>query len=195
MQLLQINLLPVQYRAAKKDLTWLTDRRIIWPTVFLLTALFGGFTVWLNINDTLTQLNFELTRVRDEIEKNRPILEKIKQLDERLKVIAQKNKALKSIQVSKKRWVILFEDISSVLPPNMWLTSLIEVAPNVMELKGTTYDFSEIAEYMVNLERRVSFVSVALVSIEKQTIGSDQAYSYTLKCSINPDLGMEDAAR
>lgn len=194
MNLIEINILPPEYKVVKRDLTWVTDRRIIWPTMAVLVFVFVAFVAWLNMNDKLVALDEELRRVNISIEANKPTLEKIKQLDERLKVIAQKNKALKSIQVSKKRWVILFENISSVLPANMWLISLVEQDGNALEIKGSTYDFSEIAEYMVSLERQVSFTNMVLVSIEKQTVNTEQVYSYTLRCSVNPELGLDEVA-
>ncbi|NLB64213.1 MAG: PilN domain-containing protein [Fibrobacter sp.] len=194
MNLIEINLLPPEYRTSKRDLTWLTDRRVIWPTIAVLVFVFIGFVAWLNMNDKLDDLNSDLRRVNASIEANRPTLEKIKQLDERLELIAQKNKALMSIQVSKKRWVILFESISSVLPANMWLTALVEVEKDLLEIKGSTYDFSEIAEYMVSLERQISFSSMSLVSIEKQMVKAEQVYSFTIQCMVNPELGLEEVA-
>lgn len=195
MRLLEINLLPAEFRKAKTDLSWVVDRRIVWPTILLIVAILGSFFAYLHIRDTITSLTEQLTSVKAEIERERPLLEKIKVLDEKLTIIGQKNKALKSIQVSKKRWVILFENISSVLPPNMWLTNLSDEGSNTITMIGKTYDFSEVAEYMVSLERQVSFSSVTLVTITNEKIGEDIAYSFTLKCSINPDLGMEEQAK
>jgi type IV pilus assembly protein PilN len=34
-----------------------------------------------------------------------------------------------------------------------------------LEMRGVTYDFSEVAEYMVKLEKQVSIESVSLVTI------------------------------
>lgn len=36
---ISINLLPPEYRKKQKDFTWITDRRIIWPTVGLIVAI------------------------------------------------------------------------------------------------------------------------------------------------------------
>ncbi len=195
MRLLEINLLPAEFRKAKADLSWVVDRRIVWPTILLVVAVMGSFFAYLHIRDTIASLNEQLASVKSEIEREKPLLEKIKVLDEKLTVIGQKNKALKSIQVSKKRWVILFENISSVLPPNMWLANLSDEGANTLTMQGKTYDFSEVAEYMVSLERQVSFTTVSLVSINNEVIGTDKAFAFTLKCSINPDLGMEEQGK
>jgi len=190
---LQINLLPAEYRSSRTDLSWLSDRRVVWPSMLLLVAIASIFLLFSHISETTSDLETTLTRIRSDVEKERPLLAKIKQLDEKLAVIAQKNKALKSIQVSKKRWVILFENISSVLPANMWLVNLAQLDTDNIELRGVTRDFSEVAEYMVRLEQQVSITAVSLVTITTTKIENEDTYNFTIKAQINPDLGLETA--
>lgn len=191
----EINLLPAEDRQTKLDLTWIVDRRVVWPTIALLVALVAVFMVQSYISETTETLQNHLDSTREEVERQRPILDKITALDAKLKVIAQKNTGLKSIQVSKKRWVILFENISSMMPPNMWLVSLNQVSPLDMELRGVTYDFSEVAEYMVKLEKQASFKSVTLTDISTTKIDGEEAYSFVIKAGIKPDLGLEGGSK
>lgn len=191
----EINLLPVEDRKMKVDLSWIVDRRVVWPTIALLVALVSVFMFQTYIAETTQSLQSQLDSTRAEVEKQRPILDKITALDSKLQVIAQKNNGLKSIQVSKKRWVILFENISSMMPPNMWLVSLNQISPLNMELRGMTYDFSEVAEYMVKLEKQVSINSVTLVDIATTKIDGEEAYSFVIKAEIKADLGLEGGAK
>ena len=191
----EINLLPAEDRQTKLDLTWIVDRRVVWPTIALLVALVAVFMVQSYISETTETLQNRLDSTREEVERQRPILDKITALDAKLKVIAQKNTGLKTIQVSKKRWVILFENISSMMPPNMWLVSLNQVSPLDMELRGVTYDFSEVAEYMVKLEKQASFKSVTLTDISTTKIDGEEAYSFVIKAGIKPDLGLEGGSK
>ena len=191
----EINLLPAEDRQTKLDLTWIVDRRVVWPTIALLVALVAVFMVQSYISETTETLQNRLDSTREAVERQRPILDKITALDAKLKVIAQKNTGLKSIQVSKKRWVILFENISSMMPPNMWLVSLNQVSPLDMELRGVTYDFSEVAEYMVKLEKQASFKSVTLTDISTTKIDGEEAYSFVIKAGIKPDLGLEGGSK
>ncbi|WP_288787728.1 PilN domain-containing protein [uncultured Fibrobacter sp.] len=191
----EINLLPVEDRKMKVDLSWIVDRRVVWPTIALLVALVSVFMFQTYIAETTQSLQSQLDSTRAEVEKQRPILDKITALDSKLQVIAQKNNGLKSIQVSKKRWVILFENISSMMPPNMWLVSLNQISPLDMELRGTTYDFSEVAEYMVKLEKQVSINSVTLVDIATTKIDGEEAYSFVIKAEIKADLGLEGGTK
>ena len=186
-----INLLPGEHRKKQKDLTWLTDRRVVWPTVIFIVAIFAALFVYAYTLQEISSKNAELQSVRAAVERERPLLKKISELEKNQSIINTKINALKSIQISKKRWVVLFENISSVLPPNMWLMSVSQVSEFNLEMKGTTFDFSEVAEYMVKLEKQVSIEKVSLVSISTTKVDGDEAYSFTLKVELKRDLGEE----
>ncbi|WP_163438250.1 PilN domain-containing protein [Fibrobacter succinogenes] len=187
---ISINLLPPEYRKKQKDFTWVTDRRIIWPTVALLVAIVAVVMLQGYVTETINGLSQELSRVQEEVERERPLLSKISDLEQKQGVINTKINALKSIQVSKKRWVILFENISSVLPPNMWITSINQMGEFDLEMRGVTYDFSEVAEYMVKLEKQASIQSVSLVTISTSKQDGKEAYNFTIKVILNRDLGL-----
>jgi type IV pilus assembly protein PilN len=189
---ISINLLPPEYRKKQKDFTWVTDRRIIWPTVALLVAIVAVVMLQGYVNETISNLSTELSRVQEEVERERPLLSKISDLEQKQGVVNTKINALKSIQVSKKRWVILFENISSVLPPNMWITSINQMGEFDLEMRGVTYDFSEVAEYMVKLEKQVSIESVSLVTISTSKQEGKEAYNFTIKIVLKRDLGEGD---
>ena len=186
-----INLLPGDNRKKQTDLTWLTDRRIVWPTIFFILAIFASVFVYAYTLQEIASTESELQAVRASVERERPLLKKISELEKHQSIINTKINALKSIQISKKRWVVLFENISSVLPPNMWLMSLSQVGEFNLEMRGTTFDFSEVAEYMVKLEKQISVQKVSLVSISTTKVDGDEAYSFTLKVELKRDLGEE----
>ena len=186
---ISINLLPAEYRKAQKDFSWLTDRRIIWPTVALIVSIVAAMMLYSYTTDTISGLQNDVERIKAEVERERPLLTKIGELEQKQAIVNTKINALKSIQVSKKRWVVLFENVSSVLPPNMWLTSLNQVSDDNLEMKGMTFDFSEVAEYMVKLEKQVSIEKVTLLTIATTKVDGEEAYSLTIKVVLKQDLG------
>ena len=186
---ISINLLPAEYRKVKKDLSWITDRRVVYPTIAIIIAIVGFMFAKTQIDESLMKIQNDVTRVKAEVERERPLLTKIGDLEQKQAIVNTKINALKSIQVSKKRWVVLFENVSSVLPPNMWLTSLNQVSEDNLEMKGTTFDFSEVAEYMVKLEKQVSVEKVTLLTIATTKVDGEEAYSFTIKVVLKQDLG------
>lgn len=190
---IEINLLPAEYRKKKKNLGWIVDRRVVWPTLAMILFAFCAYSLMTYVDVTQQDLQRRLEETKAEVEKERPLLNKINDLDAKLAVITQKRNALKSIQTSKKKWVILFENISSVLPPNMWLSSLQQSGANDIELRGTTFDFSEVAEYMVKLEKQVSISSVTLVTINTSKVDGEDAFTFTMRAGIRENLGLEES--
>lgn len=190
---IEINLLPAEYRKKKKNLGWIVDRRVVWPTLAMILFVFCAYSLMTYVDVTQQDLQRRLEETKAEVEKERPLLNKINDLDAKLAVITQKRNALKSIQTSKKKWVILFENISSVLPPNMWLSSLQQSGANDIELRGTTFDFSEVAEYMVKLEKQVSISSVTLVTINTSKVDGEDAFTFTMRAGIRENLGLEES--
>lgn len=188
---ISINLLPPEYRKKQKDLSWFTDRRVVWPVIALIVTIFAVLMLFGYIDETKSGLQNEVDRVRAEVERERPLLTKISDLEKKQGIVNTKINALKSIQVSKKRWIILFENISSVLPPNMWITGINQMGEYDLEMKGVTYDFSEVAEYMVKLEKQVSIQGVSLVTISTSKVDGEEAYNFTIKVVLNRDLNGE----
>ena len=186
---ISINLLPGEYRKAQKDFSWITDRRVVWPTVAMIAAIVAAMMLYSFTTETISGLQSDVERIKSEVERERPLLTKIGELEQKQAIVNTKINALKSIQVSKKRWVVLFENVSSVLPPNMWLTSLSQVSENDLEMKGMTFDFSEVAEYMVKLEKQVSIEKVTLLTIATTKVDGEEAYSFTIKVVLKQDLG------
>ena len=186
---ISINLLPGEYRKAQKDFSWITDRRVVWPTVAMIAAIVAAMMLYSFTTETISGLQSDVERIKSEVERERPLLTKIGELEQKQAIVNTKINALKSIQVSKKRWVVLFENVSSVLPPNMWLTSLNQVSENDLEMKGMTFDFSEVAEYMVKLEKQVSIEKVTLLTIATTKVDGEEAYSFTIKVVLKQDLG------
>ena len=187
---ISINLLPPEFRKKQKDFTWVTDRRIIWPTVALIVAIVAIMMIQTYTSETISTLSTELNRVQEEVERERPLLTKISDLEQKQGVVNTKINALKSIQINKKRWVTLFENISSVLPPNMWIESISQMGEFNLEMRGKTYDFSEVAEYMVKLEKQVSVESVTLVTISTTKVEGEEAYNFTIKVVLKRDFGL-----
>lgn len=187
---ISINLLPPEFRKKQKDFTWVTDRRIIWPTVALIVAVVAIMMIQTYTSETISTLSSELNRVQEEVERERPLLTKISDLEQKQGVVNTKINALKSIQINKKRWVTLFENISSVLPPNMWIESISQMGEFNLEMRGKTYDFSEVAEYMVKLEKQVSVESVSLVTISTTKVDGEEAYNFTIKVVLKRDFGL-----
>ena len=50
---ISINLLPPEYRKVKKDLSWITDRRVVYSTIAIIIAVVGFFFAKIQIDESI----------------------------------------------------------------------------------------------------------------------------------------------
>jgi len=193
-QLMEINLLPSEFKQSKLNLSWLLDARIIWSTFALVLVASILSLLYYHVTETTNDLRTAVEQTKQTIERERPLLDKIAELEQKQKAIKEKSEALRSIQVSRKRWVIMFEDFSTVLPPGTWITGITQEG-NVMNINCATWNFSEVALYMLKLEQTESVTNVSLTNINAVKNNGEDAYNFSLKVGFNPNLGLETGIR
>lgn len=193
-QLMEINLLPSEYRQSKLNVSWLLDARIIWCTFALVLVVLVLSLLYYHVIETTSELKNAVEQTRQAIERERPLLDKIAELEQKQKAIKEKSEALRSIQVSRKRWVLMFEDFSTSLPPGTWISGIIQEA-EVMNISCTTWNFPEVALYMLKLEQTQSVTEVSLTNISAVKINGEDAYNFSLRVGFNPNLGLETGVR
>jgi type IV pilus assembly protein PilN len=193
-KLMEINLLPGEYRLSKLNLSWILDARVIWATFALILVALVLSLLYYHVIETTNELKSAVAQTKQAIERERPLLDKIAELEKKQKVIKEKSDALRSIQVSRKRWVLMFEDFSTSLPPGTWISGIIQEA-DVMNISCATWNFPEVALYMLKLEQTQSVTEVSLTNISAVKNNGEDAYNFSLKVRFNPNLGMETGVR
>ena len=190
---IHVNLLPIEYRVVRKDYSFLIDMRILVST----TALIAVAAAYV-IGQSFFRANLEnkrsaLEEVQKEIGANAYVGARIKELETLRDEKTAKNNSLKSISVSKRKWVRILEGINKSLPLNMWVESIkqAEQNDNEMEVRGRTYVFPEIAEYMLELEKNEYFAKVFLNGIELQKDQNRSAFLFTIRINLNPNVGID----
>ena len=68
--LLELSLLPPEYEVTRRDLSWVGDRRVVYPSLLLLFVGFGIFMASLHIGERIEELQTESRTLDAEIKKN-----------------------------------------------------------------------------------------------------------------------------
>ncbi|HLP43086.1 MAG TPA: PilN domain-containing protein [Fibrobacteria bacterium] len=191
---IHVNLLPIEYRVVKKDYSYLLDMRILVPSMALIAMLAAYFIGQSFFKANLETKRESLEQVKREISENSYVAGRIKELETLRDEKTAKNNSLKSISVSKKKWVRILEGINKSLPLNMWVETIkqAEANDNEMEVRGRTYVFPEIAEYMLEMEKNEYFSKVLLNSIELQKEAERTSFLFTIRINLNPNVGIDD---
>lgn len=198
--MIEVNLLPMEYRVVRKDYSYLTDRRAVWGTVLVVTVLVLVWLHFMTLVATATSREGQIEDLRKEIKKYDTVKTEIKRLEDIKAKQEAKNVSLKSISVSKKRWVRIFEDINASLPPHTWIISIKEETDkqDQLAIQARSFVFQEVAGFMLQLERRPFFLPPNLESIEQVKAEGTQnatAFSFTLHCPLNPAIHTDGPAQ
>lgn len=190
---IHVNLLPIEYRVVKKDYSWIIDLRLLAPLVALALASAGWFGALSLFESNLATRRAELAKVQSEIDRNANVAQKIRELESLRDEKTAKNNSLKSISVSKRRWVRILEGVNKSLPLNMWIESVkqAETNENEMEIRGRTFVFPEVAEYMIELGKNEFFTGVTLGAIEFTKENEKTSFLFTIKITLNPNAGID----
>jgi Tfp pilus assembly protein PilN len=190
---IHVNLLPIEYRVVRKDYSWLIDMRVLVPVTAII-AVSAAYVIGQSFfRANLVAKQAQLEKVQQEIGANAYVGSRIKELEKLRDEKTAKNNSLKSISVSKKKWVRILEGINKSLPLNMWIESIkqSDANDNELEVKGRTYIFPEIAEYMIELEKNEYFSKVFLNGIELQKEQARTSFLYTVRINLNPNVGID----
>lgn len=190
---IQVNLLPIEYRIVKKDYSFLLDFRVVVPVLLVIGVSFGYFAGHSFFAARIEAKQAELAEVEGEIARNSYVLELIETREKLRNEMIAKNRSLKSISVSKKKWVRILEAINKSMPLNMWIEYLAQndQLENQVELKGRTYVFPEVAQYMIELEKSEYIDRITLSSIELQEKAEGGSFMFSLKLEVNPNAGVD----
>jgi type IV pilus assembly protein PilN len=195
--MIEVNLLPAEFQVAKNQYAWIGDRRVVYSVLTLIVALAVGWMGWLTLEASLTATQSSISSLQKEIKSYDTVKTQIKALEDFKAKQDAKNQALRSISVSKKRWVRILEDLNASVPPHTWIISIKEEGDDRLALVGRTYVFPEVAQLMMQLERRPFFDVPALDNIEQVAVSntdknSTNAFAFTLHCPLKAAIHSDD---
>jgi Tfp pilus assembly protein PilN len=190
----EINLLPAEYRVHKRGIR--VSRDVFYPVLALLIVVAILIVTTVTFNAQILQRKNDIANVENMIRANGYIKEQIRKLKADRAVIQEKIVALERISVNREKWVRLMEILCQRLPDFTWIVSVDEKpqTPPVLAVEGRTLSFPEVANFMSKLSESNYIRGVDLSGIE-ETQEATKLFRFTISCTINPDVQIEQAAR
>ena len=189
MSRIEINLLPVDYRRKRVRVDRILCRRAVWPTIALLVVIVLGVAYTMNLTMERDETLTDLETIEKTIASKQKLLDEIKKLEADKAVIQRKNDALRSIQVSRQRWIVIFENLSYVLPENTWITGIDEKNGR-LEMTAVTFQFSDVAQYMTELQKQVAITNVRLKKVRTVKVAKAQGFEFSLSIGLAKDINL-----
>ena len=189
MSRIEINLLPVDYRRKRVRVDRILCRRVVWPTIALLVVIVLGVAYTMNLTMERDETLTDLETIEKTIASKQKLLDEIKKLEADKAVIQRKNDALRSIQVSRQRWIVIFENLSYVLPENTWITGIDEKNGR-LEMTAVTFQCSDVAQYMTELQKQVAITNVRLKKVRTVKVAKAQGFEFSLSIGLAKDINL-----
>lgn len=187
-QLIEINLLPIEERKIERDFTWLLDVKVVAPTFLVILSLLAYLLAQKITKRNLEDKKETLVLLQRDINKKRNILKQIKKLEGLLREKNAKNQSLKSIRHNRQLWVRILEGLSKTLPSNSWISQIKQQSETTLVINGATFLFSEVAFYMIDLDRDPYFQNITLNKIEVDPSKKTDAFRFILNLNLNLDV-------
>jgi type IV pilus assembly protein PilN len=170
---LEINLLPaeiVEKRRRERQMIYIVASGIL---VLAILAIFFAVNL-----ARISSAKATLTKLKQENQRYSQAINKVKDYEQKKKMVESKEKLILSLDEAKIHWARFLNDISLVIPDDVWLTSL-EANPQGVTFKGLALDSGQphqgyklIAKWLIHLGEINDLTDISLQSSSKSSKSS-----------------------
>jgi len=205
MEMIQINLLPKEFRRK-------TGRLTIGKSGYYAVGGAAGVIIMIVVVTVyqmfqLTELNdkMEIARFRtQQLEKDIAVVDALIEVKDK---IMQRMEAVDRLDQHRTVWVRILEDLSDRLPDFMWLASFKEAEPPAatttdttagqtaavamasntrpITVEGFAFTLNSLANFMINMMRSNFFSEVEMASVQEVMFQEQKVYSYKVSATLH----------
>jgi len=176
--MIRINLLP--YRAQRRQAQILQHIAIFVSVVLVTSALVFSADVFKT--SELTDLQDEFSSLKAQNQVLQKKIGKIKNLDNLRADVERKLKLVDELQNGRFYSLVTLNELSKVIPENVWLTSVSNVGDN-LQLSGLGESNKAVANFMRALDEEAIFSNIKLQTITRTQAGNVPVRSFSLNMS------------
>ncbi len=172
--MIRINLLPV--RAAKRR--EFGKQQLLLLVLALVIAFGANFFWWKSVNDASATLDAQIGRTRQEIAQLEKTIGEVKSITQEKKALEDKLKILDDLKKGRTGPVKLMDELSSLIPPKVWLADYAE-QQGAVGLKGKAVTYEDFSVFVKKMKASRHFHDV---TIRKATQRNDGVVEWDVTC-------------
>jgi type IV pilus assembly protein PilN len=161
--MIKINLLaegrrPVIARKAKQTLLQVNEgnvANVVFGALGVLAVL--AAVIWFFVLSSRIDRKQEEIRVAQrEVDELKQVIEEVQQYEAKLKELNRKVDVITTLKDNQRGPVVILDEVSRALPDLLWLTAM-DVTPTTINMRGTAFNTSAVANFIDNLDRVEAF--------------------------------------
>ncbi len=203
--MIEINLLPKELQIQGPRLSF--SKGMIIPAAAVVAVIVGMVGMSIIQNRQIAELDGKIQIAQARADQLKADIRMVDGLVDIKEKITARIDAVKVLDLNRKAWVSIMEDLSSRVPDFLWMTTLSEtrsprrasktpgdtatqtavLPPQEVpaQLNGFAYSLSGLANFIMNLRKSGHFKSVDLHHAREMRLESHTAYAFQLDCTLN----------
>ncbi len=188
--MVKINLLaegrrPVIARKAKLPLLQVSGANVANYALIgaILIGLAASLTWYLVLESQVKKKDHEIQIAQKEVDELRQVIQEVQAYEKQLKELHHKIDVITALKNNQRGPVEIMDQVSKALPDLTWLTSM-EVFANVINLRGTAFNMSAVANFIDNLDKVPAFKEPVLRDATRAGIRGRGGEVYNFRLSL-----------
>ncbi|GAB4317731.1 MAG: hypothetical protein Kow0074_06510 [Candidatus Zixiibacteriota bacterium] len=206
MPMIQINLLPSEYRRRSSNLAVSKSMLVGVVAAVGLVVVLGGLSYYQSVR--LASINADIAKVEAKTQQMREDIQLVDRLVDVKTRILRRMTAIEKLDRDRSAWVQNMEDLATVIPDFLWLSEFHQGDPksatasrksgqqaqpdsladskNNLTLMGFCYTVSSLANFILNLQDSPRFSNVKLNYAKLTELNERKVYDFQVACRLEP---------
>jgi type IV pilus assembly protein PilN len=138
----------------------------------------GGWYWW--VNSKLKQKNEEVAAAEREVQELQQVIKEVEEYKIKKADLERKIDVINGLKANQRGPVQIMDQVSRGLPELLWLGSM-SVKPSTIDINGTAFNMSAVANFIDNLDKVEEFAEPILVDASQQVAGGKtETYNFRI---------------
>jgi type IV pilus assembly protein PilN len=153
--------------------------------------LFGGLIVgllvaagwWVLLDQRMKQRDKEIAAAQKEVDELAQVIKEVEAYKAQKAELERKISVINTLKENQRGPVQIMDDVSRALPELLWL-SRMDVAPATINIQGTAFNMSAVANFMDNLDKVEAFNEPILQDATQKNVRGARSETYDFRLNF-----------
>ncbi len=150
----------------------------------LVLGLLGAVAWFVVVNNKLKQKEAEVAKAQREVEELQQVIKEVDEYKSKKTELERKIDVINGLKANQRGPVQIMDQVSRALPELLWLTNM-DVTATTINLRGTAFNMSAVANFIDNLDKVEEFAEPILNDATQRPIRGARGELYDFKITMS----------